>query len=36
MTGCHVRDMASAGAQHNELEETLMVADWNSALKRTF
>lgn len=36
MARCHVRDTASAGAQYNELEGTLMVADWSSALKRTF
>lgn len=36
MTRCHVWDTASAGTQPNELEGTLRVADWSSALKRTF
>lgn len=35
MTGCHVWDIESVGAQHNELEGRLMVADWSPALKRT-
>lgn len=36
MTGCHVQDIASVGARHNEVEGSLMVADWSPAFTRTF